>query len=234
MLLFNIPFLDGTMAWTYYVRRNAGFFRASQRTARVCQRWLTKDEKRPDAEGRPECYAFGGSGLPLCSLPFWRLLAVVRRLFTIVLRLFTVVLRLFAVSLWLFAVVLRLLTFVLAVFHRRFTLMLRAPFSGGGGGLSAAKAHDDIPSVITAESKANFFIAISFLQMYRRISSGKSEDKMEKSLFGPLCIHPQTFSPAAVISRRNSRLMAASVSTLPPQSAISHSRRLGGQYSTHQ
>ncbi|ENY57284.1 hypothetical protein C210_14461 [Klebsiella pneumoniae subsp. pneumoniae KpMDU1] len=26
MLLFNIPFLDGTMAWTYYVRRNAGFF----------------------------------------------------------------------------------------------------------------------------------------------------------------------------------------------------------------
>ncbi len=95
-------------------------------------------------------------------------------------RLFTVVLRLFAVSLWLFAVVLRLLTIVLAVFHRRFTLMLRA-FSGGGGGLSAAKAHDDIPSVITAESKANFFIAISFLQMYRRISAGKSEDKMEKS-----------------------------------------------------
>ncbi|EMH97769.1 hypothetical protein KPRYC492_11250 [Klebsiella pneumoniae RYC492] len=26
MLLFNIPFLDGTMAWTYYVRHNAGFF----------------------------------------------------------------------------------------------------------------------------------------------------------------------------------------------------------------
>ena len=96
---------------------------------------------------------------PAVLAPFWRLLAVVLRLFTVVLRLFAVVLRLFAVSLWLFAVVLRLLTFVLAVFHRRFTLMLR------GGGLSAAKAHDDIPSVIMAESKANFFIAISFLQM---------------------------------------------------------------------
>lgn len=108
MLLFNIPFLDGTMAWTYYVRRNAGFFRASQRTARVCQRWLTKDEKGLTRKAVPECYAFGGSGFPLCSL-LWRQLAVVRRLFT-------VVLRLFAVSLWLFAVVLRLLTFVLAVF----------------------------------------------------------------------------------------------------------------------
>lgn len=58
---------------------------------------------------------------PAVLAPFWRLLAVV-------LRLFTVVLRLFAVSLWLFSVVLRLLTFVLAVFHRRFTLMLRAFF----------------------------------------------------------------------------------------------------------
>lgn len=85
------------------------FFRASQRTARVCQRWLTKDEKRPDAEGQARV------------LRFRRQLAVVRRLFTVVLRLFTV-------SLWLFAVVLRLLTIVLAVFHRRFTLMLRAFF----------------------------------------------------------------------------------------------------------
>ncbi|HIB6172635.1 TPA: hypothetical protein ACWW18_002566, partial [Klebsiella variicola subsp. variicola] len=54
----------------------------------------------------------------------------------------------------------------------------------GGGGLSAANAHDDIPSVITADSKANFFIAISFLLMCPRISAGKSEDKMEKSRFG--------------------------------------------------
>lgn len=104
------------------------FFRASQRTARVCQRWLTKDEKRPDAEGQARVLRFRRQRFPAVLAPFWRLLAVVRRLFTIVLRLFTVVLRLFAVSLWLFAVVLRLLTFVLAVFHRRFTLMLRAFF----------------------------------------------------------------------------------------------------------
>lgn len=104
------------------------FFRASQRTARVCQRWLTKDEKRPDAEGQARVLRFRRQRFPAVLAPFWRLLAVVRRLFTIVLRLFAVVLRLFAVSLWLFAVVLRLLTFVLAVFHRRFTLMLRAFF----------------------------------------------------------------------------------------------------------
>ncbi len=127
--------------------------------------------KRPDAEAEPECYAFGGSGFR-CARSLWRLLAVVLRLFAIVLRLLAIMLRLFAVSLWLFAVVLRLLTIVLAG--------CCAPFSGGGG-LSAAKAHDDIPSVIMAESKANF-LAISFLQMYHRISAGKSEDKMEKSL----------------------------------------------------
>lgn len=102
------------------------------------------------------------------------------RLFAIVLRLLAIMLRLFAVSLWLFAVVLRLLTIVLAVFHRRFTLMLRAFFRRRR--VVGSKAHDDIPSVIMAESKANFFIAISFLQMYHRISAGKSEDKMEKSL----------------------------------------------------
>lgn len=96
------------------------------------------------------------------------------------LRLFAVSLRLLAIMPRLLAVVLRLLTVVLAVFRRRFTLMLRA-FSGGGGGLSAAKAHDDIPSVIAADSKANFFIAISFLLMCPRISAGKSEDKMESS-----------------------------------------------------
>lgn len=116
------------MAWTYYVRRNAGFFRASQRTARVCQRWLTKDEKRPDAEGQARVLRFRRQRFPAVLAPFWRLLAVVLRLFTVVLRLFAVVLRLFAVSLWLFAVVLRLLAIVLAVFHRRFTLMLRAFF----------------------------------------------------------------------------------------------------------
>ena len=118
------------------------FFRASQRTARVCQRWLTKDEKRPDAEGQARVLRFRRQRFPAVLAPFWRLLAVVLRLFTVVLRLFAVVLRLFAVSLWLFAVslwlfavslwlfavVLRLLTFVLAVFHRRFTLMLRAFF----------------------------------------------------------------------------------------------------------
>ena len=104
------------------------FFRASQRTARVCQRWLTKDEKRPDAEGQAIVLRFRRQRFTAVLAPFWRLLAVVLRLFTVVLRLFTVVLRLFAVSLWLFAVVLRLLTFVLAVFHRRFTLMLRAFF----------------------------------------------------------------------------------------------------------
>lgn len=111
------------------------FFRASQRTARVCQRWLTKDERRPDAEGQARVLRFRRQRFPAVLAPFWRLLAVVLRLFTVVLRLFTVVLRLFAVvlrlfavSLWLFAVVLRLLTFVLAVFHRRFTLMLRAFF----------------------------------------------------------------------------------------------------------
>lgn len=97
------------------------FFRASQRTARVCQRWLTKDEKRPDAEGQARVLRFRRQRFPAVLAPFWRQLAVVRRLFT-------VVLRLFAVSLWLFAVVLRLLTIVLAVFHRRFTLMLRAFF----------------------------------------------------------------------------------------------------------
>ena len=104
------------------------FFRASQRTARVCQRWLTKDEKRPDAEGQARVLRFRRQRFPAVLAPFWRLLAVVLRLLAVVLRLFTVVLRLFAVSLWLFAVVLRLLTFVLAVFHRRFTLMLRAFF----------------------------------------------------------------------------------------------------------
>ena len=90
------------------------FFRASQRTARVCQRWLTKDEKRPDAEGQARVLRFRRQRFPAVLAPFWRLLAVVLRLFTVVLRLF--------------AVVLRLLTFVLAVFHRRFTLMLRAFF----------------------------------------------------------------------------------------------------------
>lgn len=111
------------------------FFRASQRTARVCQRWLTKDVKRPDAEGQARVLRFRRQRFPAVLAPFWRLLAVVLRLFTVVLRLFTVVLRLFAVvlrlftvSLWLFVVVLRLLTIVLAVFHRRFTLMLRAFF----------------------------------------------------------------------------------------------------------
>lgn len=135
--------------------------------------------KRPDAEAVPECYAFGGSGFPLCSLPLaaaCRCAAAVYRRAAAVCRLVVAVCCCIALA------YLRV-----GRFHRRFTLMLRA-FSGGGGGLSAAKAHDDIPSVITAESKANFFIAISFLQMYRRISSGKSEDKMEKSLFGPLCI----------------------------------------------
>ncbi len=87
-------------------------FRASQRTARVCQRWLTKDEK--GLTRKPECYAFGGSGFR-CARSFGGC-AVVLRLFTVVLRLFAVSLWLFAVSLWLFAVVLRLLTFVLAVF----------------------------------------------------------------------------------------------------------------------
>lgn len=115
------------MAWTYYVRHNAGFFRASQRTARVCQRWLTKDEK---GLTRKPCQSvtLSAAAVSRCARSLWRLLAVVLRLFTVVLRLFAVVLRLFAVSLWLFAVVLRLLTIVLAVFHRRFTLMLRAFF----------------------------------------------------------------------------------------------------------
>lgn len=109
------------------------FFRASQRTARVCQRWLTKDEK---GLTRKPCQSVTlAAAVSRCACSLWRLLAVVLRLFAIVLRLLAIVLRLlaimlrlFAVSLWLFAVVLRLLTIVLAVFHRRFTLMLRAFF----------------------------------------------------------------------------------------------------------
>ncbi len=194
-------------------------FRASQRTARVCQRWLTKDEKGLTRKPRPECYAFGGSGFPLCSLPLaaaCRCAAAVYRRAAAVCRLVVAVCCCIALA------YLRVGRFSPAVYPDAARL-----FPAAAAGCRQQKAHDDIPSVITAYSKANFFIAISFLQMYRRISSGKSEDKMEKSLFGPLCIRPQTFSPAAVISRRNSRLMAASVSTLPPQSAISHSRRLG-------
>lgn len=66
------------------------FFRASQRTARVCQRWLTKDEKRPDAEGQARVLRFRRQRFPAVLAPFWRLLAVVLRLFTVVLRLFAV------------------------------------------------------------------------------------------------------------------------------------------------
>ncbi|VTO27423.1 Uncharacterised protein [Klebsiella pneumoniae] len=113
------------------------------------------------------------------------------------------------VSLWLFAVVFALAYLrVGRFFHRRFTLMLARLFPAAAAGCRQQKAHDDIPSVITAESKANFFIAISFLQMYHRISSGKSEDKMEKSLFGPLCIPLRLFSLRRSSAGRNSRLMA--------------------------
>ena len=86
-------------------------------------RWADEDEKRPDAEGQAIVLRFRRQRFTAVLAPFWRLLAVVRRLFTIgCLPLFI------AVSLWLFAVVLRLLAIVLAVFHRRFTLMLRAFF----------------------------------------------------------------------------------------------------------
>lgn len=151
MLLFNIPFLDGTMAWTYYVRRNAGFFRASQRTARVCQRWLTKDEKGLTRKAVPECYAFGGSGFPLCSLP---LAAACRCAAVVYHRVAAVYRRAAAVCRLVVAVCCCIALAYLRVgrFHRRFTLMLRA-FSGGGGGLSAAKPMTTFPASLRRRVK---------------------------------------------------------------------------------
>ncbi len=220
--MLSLTYLFSTEQWRGHTMSGAmqAFFGHLKERQGVCQRWLTKDEKRPDAEARPECYAFGGSGFPLCSLP----LAAACRCAAAVYRRAAAVCRL---PLWLFAVVLRLLTFVLAVFHRRFTLMLRASFSGGGGGLSAAKAMTTFQASLRRRVKPTSSAYILSSDVAPYFHRGKSEDKMEEVPFRT-SLHPtQTFSPAAVISRRNSRLMAASVSTLPPQSAISHSRRLG-------
>jgi hypothetical protein len=84
--------------------------------------WLKEGEKSLAQKARPEGYAFGGSGFPLCSPPLAAAAACHHA--AAVCRL----LRLFAIMLRLLAVVLRLLTIVLAVFRRRFTLMLRAFF----------------------------------------------------------------------------------------------------------
>ncbi|VFS43269.1 Uncharacterised protein [Serratia liquefaciens] len=140
-LCFSLTYLFSTEQWRGHTMSGAmqAFFRASQRTARVCQRWLTKDEKRPDAEARPECYAFGGSGFPLCSLPFGGCLPLCGGCLPSCCGCLPS-------RCGCFAVVLRLLTIVLAVFHRRFTLMLRAFFPAAAAGCRQQKPMTTFPA----------------------------------------------------------------------------------------
>ncbi len=158
-----------------------------QRRASVCQRRLRRAKKKPGAEGQAGGITLSAATVSRCARRLWaaachhaaaacRRAAVVCRYAAAVCRRAAAVYRRADRSSPVADLVMGALAVMLSPFFRR------------RGGLSAAKAHDDNPSVITAESKANFFIAISFLLMCHGISAGKSEDKMEKSIFGLLCI----------------------------------------------